>query len=96
MEREITKRVELLDKGLGKLRELKGEINKIRPPVSYTLDGTKVEGNLSKQDFESLKKLRERLAKLEGALEKAFAGQEFDKLAGLVGGKEAPAETESE
>lgn len=93
VEREITKRVELLDKGLGKLRELKGEINKVRPPVSYTLDGQKVEGNLSKQDFEALKKLRERLGKLEAALEKAFAGQEFDKLAGLCGGKEAPAES---
>ena len=35
----------------------------------------------------------EQVSKLENALEKAFAGQEFDKLASLVGGKsEAPAE----
>ncbi len=96
VEREVSKRVELLDKGLAKLREFKNEVNKVRPPVSYTADGTKVEGNFSKADFETLKKAKEKLAKLEGDLEKAFAGQEFDKLAGLVGGKEAPAETESE
>jgi hypothetical protein len=93
VEREVVKRVELLDKGLSKLRELKSEINKVRPPVSYTATGEKVEGNFSKADFESLKKLRERLSKLEAAMEKAFTGQEFDKLAGLVGGKEAPAES---
>lgn len=86
----------MLDKGLAKLREFKSEVNKVRAPVTYTLSGEKVEGNLSKADFETLKKAREKLAKLENALEKAFAGQEFDKLAGLVGGKEAPAETEGE
>lgn len=96
VEREVSKRVDLLDKGLAKLREFKNEVSKVRPPVSYTADGFKVEGNFSKADFETLKKAKEKLAKLEGALEKAFAGQEFDKLAGLVGGKEAPAETESE
>jgi hypothetical protein len=96
VEREVSKRVDLLDKGLAKLREFKNEINKVRPPVSYTLDGQKVEGNLSKADFETLKKAREKLAKLEGALEKAFSGQEFDKLAGLVGGKEAPADSGEE
>jgi hypothetical protein len=96
VEREVSKRVDLLDKGLAKLREAKNEVSKVRPPVSYTADGTKVEGNFSKADFENLKKARDKVTKLEGALEKAFAGQEFDKLAGLVGGKEAPAETESE
>lgn len=96
VEREVSKRVDMLDKGLAKLREFKSEVNKVRAPVTYTLSGEKVEGNLSKADFETLKKAREKLAKLENALEKAFAGQEFDKLAGLVGGKEAPAETEGE
>jgi len=95
VEREIAKRVDLLDKGLAKLREAKGEVNKIRPPVSFTADGTKVEGTFSKADFEVLKKAKEKVAKLESALEKAFAGEEFDKLSGLVGGKEAPV-TESE
>ncbi len=85
-----------MDKGLAKLRDLKGEVNKIRPPVSFQADGTKVEGTFSKADFENLKKAREKVSKLEAALEKAFAGQEFDKLAGLTAGKEAAAETESE
>lgn len=94
VEREVAKRVDLLDKGLAKLREAKGEVNKIRPPVSFTADGTKVEGTFSKADFETLKKAKEKVSKLEGALEKAFAGEEFDKLAGLVGGKEVAAESE--
>ena len=54
-----------------------------------------MEGTFSKADFEVLKKAKEKVAKLESALEKAFAGEEFDKLSGLVGGKEAPV-TESE
>lgn len=91
--REVSKRVDLLDKGLNKLREAKAELNKIRPPVSYQADGTKVDGLFAKADFEKLKQAKEKVSKLENALEKAFAGQEFDKLAGLVGGKsEAPAE----
>lgn len=96
VERELSKRVDLLDKGLAKLRELKREVDKVRPPVSYTLDGQKVEGNLDKATFETLKKAREKVTKLEAALEKAFAGQEFDKLSNLVAGKEAPAEEQSE
>jgi hypothetical protein len=90
------KRVDLLDKGLAKLRDLKSEVNKIRPPVSFMADGTKVEGTFSKADFESLKKAKEKVAKMEAALEKAFQGQEFDKLTNMVAGKEAPAETEAE
>ena len=96
VEREVGKRVDSLDRGLAKLRDLKSEVNKIRPPVSFQADGTKVEGTFSKADFENLKKAREKVAKLEAALEKAFQGQEFDKLNSLLGGKEAPAETESE
>ena len=91
VEREVSKRVDLLDKGLAKLRDLKGEVNKIRPPVSFTATGEKVEGTFAKADFEKLKKAREQVAKLENALEKAFAGQEFDKLSSLVAGKETPA-----
>ncbi len=96
VEREVSKRVELLDKGLAKLRELKREVDKIRPPVSFTADGQKVEGNFDKATFETLKKAREKVTKLETALEKAFQGQEFDKLSNLVAGKEAPAEEQSE
>lgn len=96
VEREVSKRVDLLDKGLAKLRELKREVEKVRVPVSYTLDGQKVEGTLSKQDFEALKKAKEKVAKLEAAMEKAWQGKEFDKLSNLVAGKEAPGESEGE
>jgi hypothetical protein len=96
VEREVLKRVDLLDRGLAKLRDLKSEVNKIRPPVTFTADGGKVEGTFSKADFETLKKAKEKVSKLEAALEKAFQGQEFDKLTNLVAGKEAPAETTEE
>ena len=96
VERELVKRVEMLDKGLAKLRDVKRDLDKIRPPVSYTADGQKVEGTFSKADFENLKKARERVTRLESALEKAFAGQEFDKLANLVAGKEGSDSSESE
>jgi hypothetical protein len=96
VDREISKRVDILDKGLAKLRELKNEVNKIRPPVVFAEDGTKLTGAFSKAEFENLKKAKEKVTKLENALEKSFSGQEFDKLAGLIGGKEpAPAADEA-
>jgi hypothetical protein len=86
VEQEVAKRVDLLMKDLTKLREIKSNLNKIRPPVTYTADGTKVEGTYSKADFDNLKKAKEQVAKLEAALEKSFAGLEFDKLTVLVSG----------
>lgn len=87
-ERELVKRVDMLDKGLSKLKEMDREINKIRPEDSFDSDGNKVPGRFTKAQFESLKKAREKREKLHGAMEKAFAGEGFDKLTNLVAGKE--------
>lgn len=95
-ERELVKRVDLLDKGLAKLKELKKAVDKFRPKKLFDADGKEVPGTYSEDEVKNLKKAKENLAKLEGALEKAFAGQEFDKLAGLVSGKESPAEEATE
>lgn len=86
-ERELVKRVDLLDKGLAKLKEVKKEVDKIRPADMFDAEGNKVPGHFTKQQHEELKKAKEKFAKLEKAVEKAFAGEEFDKLANLVAGK---------
>ena len=86
-ERELAKRVDMLDKGLSKLKEMKRDIDKIRPADMFDGDGNKVPGHFTKQQHEELKKAKEKFAKLEKAVEKAFAGEEFDKLSNLVAGK---------
>ena len=95
-ERELSKRVDMLDKALVKLKELKKEADKIRPETFVDLAGNKVEGNFTKANWETKKKAMEKLTKLEKAVEKAFAGEEFDKLANLVAGKESGPEGSSE
>lgn len=94
--REVSKRVDLLDKGLAKLRDLKKEVEKVRPVEKFSADGTKLPGEYTKADWQTRSKAQEKVTKLENALEKAFAGQEFDKLAGLVSGKEPAADEQSE
>jgi hypothetical protein len=86
-EREVTKRVDMLDKALVKLKEFKKDVEKVRPTDQFDLNGNKVPGLLTKQQHDELSKAKEKLAKLEQAVERAFAGEGFDKLAGLVGGK---------
>lgn len=88
-ERVLVQRVDLLDKGLAKLKEMKKEMDKIRPADMFDQAGNKVPGYFTKAQNEELKKAKEKFNKLEKAVEKAFAGEEFDKLAGLVSGKES-------
>lgn len=93
-ERVLAQRVDMLDKGLAKLKELKKEVDKIRAPDMFDVDGNKVPGFFTKAQNEELKKAKEKLSKLEKAVEKAFNGEEFDKLAGLVSGKDPAPETQ--
>lgn len=95
VERELVKRVDLLDKGLAKLRELKREADKIRPKKVFDVETLKeiTSTTFSPEEAKTLRAAREKVTKLELALEKAFAGQEFDKLANLVAGKETSTET---
>lgn len=90
VEREVSKRVDLLDKGMNKLRELKREVDKIRPPTVFNGVGEKVEGTFTKEEWQKKVQAKEKVAKLEKLLENAFAGQDFDKLSQMVSGKDAP------
>lgn len=94
-ERELVKRVDLLDKALVKRRDLQRDLNKIQPkkPFMTFLDGKMVEvaatytPEEAKQFEKQRKEASEKLAKFDAALEKAFGGEDFDKLANLLGGK---------
>lgn len=96
VEREQVKRVDMLDNGMRKLKELEREVNKIRPEDSFDAQGNKVPGNFTKAQFETLKKAKEKRDKLASALEKAFNGEGFDKLSNLVAGKEDSNDDKSE
>ncbi len=111
-ERELVKRVDILDKALTKRAQLQGDLNKIRLPSKkafklvdgqmqeveavFTQEEVKKFNEESKQYAKQLKEATEKLQKFDNALERAFAGEGFDKLANLVGGKETPAEEQSE
>lgn len=86
VERELVKRVELLDKALVKRRDLVKELDKIRPEDMFDAQGGKVPGNFTKSQHEQRKKAQERLTKFDAALERAFSGEGFDKLAQFVAG----------
>ena len=101
-ERELAKRVELLDKALVKRAQLSGELNKIRPKKAFTLVDGKMQEvpavyteEESKQFNKQVKEAREKLEKFDAVLEAAFANadkESFAKLTNLVGGKsEEPA-----
>lgn len=92
VEREVSKRVELLDKGMNKLREARRELDKIRPPTVFNGAGEKMEGTFSKDEWQKKQQAKEKVEKLEKTLESAFAGQDFDKLASLVAGKDNASE----
>jgi hypothetical protein len=103
-ERELVKRVDTLDKALTKRAQLQGEVNKIRLPSKkafklvngqmqeveavFTQEEVKKFNEETKQYAKQLKEATEKLQKFDNALEKAFAGEGFDKLTNLVGGKD--------
>jgi tripartite-type tricarboxylate transporter receptor subunit TctC len=80
-EREIASRVDTVDQALTKLVAFKKEQEKIKPDVSTFNEGGTETKVYSKAKFEEKKKLDEKIAKLEAALDKALelAG-EFGKL----------------
>ena len=84
VERAISSRVDLLDKGVLKVQEAERELRKIKPDlVSISSDGTKSE-NFSKEQYDKKTKAEETLQKLRNAVERALSGEGFDKLSELV------------
>lgn len=94
VERELVKRVDMLDKALLKRRDLARELAKIQPKKTYKFvgpDQVEVESTYTaeeaKQFQKTLKDATEKVTKFDAALEAAFQGNGFDKLAQLLGGK---------
>lgn len=99
VERELVKRVDLLDKAIVKRQELVRALNKIQPKKMMKLVNGKMEevealysSEEAKQFMKTVKEATEKLAKFDSAMEEAFNGTGFDKLANMVSGKsEEPA-----
>ena len=87
VEREVVSRVEVLDKGLAKRSEYERELRKISKPdvETYDAEGKPVSATYSKARIDELKKSREQLTKLEGAIDKALVSNDFSKLREIVG-----------
>ncbi len=81
VEKEITDRVALLDKGMQKRFQCLTELNKVNRPdqETFNADGSLASGTYSKDRLKAIKDAREALAKIEGALEKALGG-DWSKL----------------
>lgn len=104
VEREVVKRVDLLDKALVRRAQLTVEVKKIRAPKRYKLEEGKmveVDAILTKEEAETYTKtLREASEKLENfdkALEIAITKptkEAYEKLAKLLGGENKSKETE--
>jgi hypothetical protein len=92
----------MLDKALVKREQLNVEVRKIRPPgkklfklvdgqmqeveAVFTPEEVKKFNEDTKQYNKLLKEATEKLQKFDAALESAFAGEGFDKLAKQLGG----------
>lgn len=80
--KEVNERVDLLNKGLTKRIEADREVKKASKPdvEAFDASGKSVSCSFSKQQVEALKKAREQLGKLDNALDKALADNDFSKL----------------
>ena len=79
---EINKRVDMVIKVLRKRDEVRKELNKMsKPPKLYAADGKEVEQLFDKATFESIKKKREELAKIDKAIDLALGEKaDYSKL----------------
>jgi len=81
-EKEISARVDLLDRGMQKRFSCLYELNKVNRPdvVTYDVDGKETgTGTYTKERVKAIKDSKEALAKIENALEKALGG-DWSKL----------------
>lgn len=89
VESKLDERVGVLDSAFKKRAQLEGDAKKIKPKaVTVDADGKALLEGYSPADQQSLKKLREKQNKLQGAMERALTAEkvtnEFDKLAELL------------
>lgn len=86
VEREVASRAEALDKALAKRNEYTRELRKLEKPdvEQFDADGKVTSSSFSKARVDELKKAREGLTKLEGAIDKALTNNDFAKLREIV------------
>ncbi len=87
VEREVAARTDTLDKALAKRTELDREAKKLSKPdvEQFDVEGKVMSTSFSKARVDELKKAREQLEKLETAIDKALADNDFSKLKEIVG-----------
>lgn len=99
VEREVSARVDMIDQALAKLVAFKKDLEKIKPDTSTFTEAGVETRVFSKAKFEEKKKLEEKIAKLEGALDKALENSgEYNKLVDVMKsiGSDKKSETKSE
>lgn len=81
VDKEVSKRVETLDKAIHKLAELKKEDIKLAKHDNVTVagDGTQILA-YSQEGYKALGKHREKMAKLDKAIDNALNDGDFNKL----------------
>lgn len=86
VEQEIASRVELITKALAELKTKNQELSKLsnKPDrEEFNASGESILKSWSKESLENMKKLRERIEKLETALEKAMNENKYEDLKNL-------------
>ena len=93
---EIERRADLIANGIATLDRAKTDLRKVEKPDNqmFNLDGTPVPGGYSKQKLDEIKKAKDRIESLEGALDKAIGSADFKKLGELLGKGGTPKEGE--
>lgn len=92
-EEEIKRRADKVVQTVVEINKLTKSLDKVQPDVvSYNEDGTVANKAWSKNKLEEKKKLTDKIAKLQKALDKALDQSDFGELLGLQFGKDDSAE----
>lgn len=85
VEREVLNRVDVLDKALVKLKDVKKDLEKVKPDQeTFDVDGKLISSGYSKVKADERKKAIDLKDRLEKAIELALSGDGFDKLRELM------------
>jgi len=84
VEAEAAARADILSAALVERKKLEGEIRKVKPEVkTYDIDGNITSETYTKQQVDDLKKLKEKLQKLDKELAKAITEADYEGLKNL-------------
>lgn len=84
VEAESASRADILSAALIERKKLEGEIRKVKPEVkTYDIDGNVTSETYTKQQVDDLKKLKDKLSKLDKELSKALTEADYEGLKNL-------------